>query len=112
LILKLRRRFGTETLKKQWLPSLATMENLASYALTEPLSGSDAASMQTIAKKEGDYYILNGSKCFISGGSASQIYVVMCKTGAKEVSAFLVEKGTKGFSFGKHENKVTCCRQS
>ena len=79
------------------------MEILASYCLTEPNSGSDAFSMKTTAKKEGDDYVLNGTKCFITGGSVSDLYLVFAKTGEKEVSSFLIPKGTEGLSFGKLE---------
>jgi isobutyryl-CoA dehydrogenase len=74
--------------------------------LTEPDSGSDAQAMKTFAKEEGDFYILNGSKAFISGAGASDLYLVMCKTGEKEVSCIAVEKGTPGLSLGKNEVKV------
>ncbi|KAK2504377.1 hypothetical protein MC885_010393 [Smutsia gigantea] len=86
------------------------MEKFASYCLTEPGSGSDAASLLTSAKRQGDRYILNGSKAFISGGGESDIYVVMCRTGGpgpKGISCILVEKGTPGLSFGKKEKKVS-----
>jgi len=82
------------------------MELLSSYCLTEPNSGSDSAAMATTVKKDGNDYVLNGSKCFISGGSVSDVYVVMCKTGPKEISTILVEKGTKGLSYGKLEEKL------
>jgi isobutyryl-CoA dehydrogenase len=82
------------------------MDKFASYCLTEPNSGSDAAAMKTYAKLQGDHYILNGSKCFISAGSSSDLYIVMCKTGEKEISTILVEKGTPGLAFGKLEKKV------
>jgi len=98
--------FGSQELKEKYIPQLVTMEKFSSYCLTEPNSGSDAAAMQTTAKEQGDYYVLNGSKCFISGGSVSDIYVVMAKTGDKEISCFLVEKGTPGLSFGKLEEKM------
>jgi len=78
--------------------------------LTEPDSGSDAAAMKTNAKEEGDHFILNGSKAFISGAGATDVYLVMAKTGAKEVSCFLIEKGTPGLSFGKNEIKVSKMR--
>jgi alkylation response protein AidB-like acyl-CoA dehydrogenase len=101
--------FGNEAQKKQYLPSLMTMEKLSSYCLTEPGSGSDAASLSTTAVKKGSDYMLNGSKAFISGGGVSDIYLVMARTGGegpKGISCFLVEKGTKGFSFGKKEDKL------
>lgn len=82
------------------------MDLIASYCLTEPNSGSDAVSMKTKAVQEGTDWLISGSKCFISGGSVSDLYLVMAKTGEKEVSAFLVPKGTKGLSFGKIEDKM------
>lgn len=75
------------------------MEYLSSYCLTEPNSGSDSRSMRTTAKKDGNDFVINGSKCFISGGSVSDVYIVMCKTGENEVSTILVEKGTKGNTY-------------
>jgi len=83
----------------------------SSYCLTEPDSGSDAQAMKTYAKDNGDHFILNGSKAFISGGGASDLYLIMCKTGEKEISCLGVEKGTPGLSFGKNEHKVIfyCC---
>ncbi|GBN47347.1 Isobutyryl-CoA dehydrogenase, mitochondrial [Araneus ventricosus] len=102
--------YGNEEQKKKWLPKLSTMEHFASYCLTEPNSGSDAASLSTTAKKEGDYYILNGTKAFISGGGESDIYVLMARTGQsgpKGISCLVVEKGTPGLSFGKKEKKVS-----
>lgn len=89
-------RHGKEELRQRILPKLTQLEILGSYCLTEPNSGSDAASMATTAKKAGENYIINGSKAFISGGGVSDVYVVMAKTGSSEnadvVSAFLVEK--------------------
>jgi alkylation response protein AidB-like acyl-CoA dehydrogenase len=102
-------RFGSDDLRKRYLPRLTTMELIASYCLTEPGSGSDAANMRTTAKLDGDHYVLNGGKAFISGGGVSDIYVVMARTGgegAKGVSAFVVEKGTEGLSFGANERKM------
>lgn len=102
-------RFGSEDLRRRYLPKLTTMELIASYALTEPGSGSDAAAMKTTAVKDGDAYVLNGSKAFISGAGTSDIYVVMTRTGgpgAKGVSAFVVEKDTPGLSFGAQEKKM------
>lgn len=102
-------RFGSEDLRGRYLPRLTTMELIASYCLTEPGSGSDAANMRTTARLDGDHYVLNGGKAFISGGGVSDVYVVMARTGgegAKGVSAFVVEKGTPGLSFGANERKM------
>lgn len=98
--------FGTLEQREKWLPSLFSYEKFASYCLTEPHSGSDAAALKTVAKQEGDYYTLNGSKMFITGGDASDIYLVMCKTGAKEISCIAVESPTEGLSFGRREQKL------
>ncbi|NP_001428066.1 isobutyryl-CoA dehydrogenase, mitochondrial isoform 4 [Homo sapiens] len=101
--------FGNEEQRHKFCPPLCTMEKFASYCLTEPGSGSDAASLLTSAKKQGDHYILNGSKAFISGAGESDIYVVMCRTGGpgpKGISCIVVEKGTPGLSFGKKEKKL------
>ena len=84
------------------------MDQFASYCLTEPGSGSDAASLSTKAVRDGDHLVLNGSKAFISGGGASDVYVVMCRTGAagpRGISCVVVEAGTPGLSFGKQERK-------
>jgi len=102
-------RFGNDAQRKKFLPSLVTMEKLASYCLTEPGSGSDAASLSTKAVRQGDYYVLNGSKAFISGGGDTDVYLIMVRTGAqgpKGISCVLVEKGTPGLSFGKKEQKL------
>jgi len=102
-------RFGSDDLRQRYLPRLTTMELIASYCLTEPGSGSDAAAMRTTARLDGDHYVLNGGKAFISGGGVSDVYVVMARTGgegAKGVSAFVVEKGTEGLSFGANERKM------
>jgi alkylation response protein AidB-like acyl-CoA dehydrogenase len=102
-------KFGSKALREAYLPRLATMELIASYCLTEPGSGSDAAALRTTARREGDHYVLNGSKAFISGAGVSDLYVVMVRTGeagAKGVSALVVEKGTPGLSFGANENKM------
>ncbi|XP_025098643.1 isobutyryl-CoA dehydrogenase, mitochondrial-like isoform X2 [Pomacea canaliculata] len=101
--------FGNEEQKKRWIPQLASMGCLASYCLTEPGSGSDAASLTTSARKDGDSYVLNGSKSFISGAGATDVYLVMCRTGEagpRGISCILVEKNTPGLSFGKKEKKV------
>ncbi|MBO9547197.1 isobutyryl-CoA dehydrogenase [Caulobacter sp.] len=102
-------RFGSDDLRQRYLPRLTTMQLIASYCLTEPGSGSDAANMRTTAKLDGDHYVLNGGKAFISGGGVSDVYVVMARTGgdgAKGVSAFVVEKGMEGLSFGANERKM------
>ncbi|MEM8635442.1 MAG: isobutyryl-CoA dehydrogenase [Pseudomonadota bacterium] len=102
-------RFGEEEQRQYWLPKLTSMELIASYCLTEPGSGSDAASMTTKALKDGDDYVLTGGKQFISGAGVSDIYVVMARTsddGAKGVSTFIVEKDTPGLSFGANERKM------
>lgn len=101
--------FGNTAQREKWIPQLATMEKFASYCLTEPGAGSDAASLSTTAKKDGDDLILNGSKAFISGGGATDVYLIMCRTGGegpKGISCVLVEKGMQGLSFGKKEKKV------
>lgn len=102
-------QFANDQLRKQWLPKLTSMQCLSSYCLTEPSAGSDAASLKTTAQLDGDHYILNGSKAFISGGSASDIYLCMVRTGeasAKGISCLLVEKDTPGLSFGNKEQKL------
>lgn len=78
----------------------------SSYCLTEPDSGSDAQAMKTVALEDGDDFILNGSKAFISGAGMSDLYFIMCKTGKEEVSCLVVEKGTAGLSFGRNEKKM------
>lgn len=102
--------YGNEEQKKNFLQRLATGEALGAYALSEPGAGSDVASMRTTAKKDGDDYILNGSKVWITNGGVADIYVVFAKTDVdakhRGISAFIVEKGTDGFSFGKKEQKL------
>ncbi|NUN67762.1 acyl-CoA dehydrogenase [Pseudanabaena biceps] len=101
--------FGDAALRARFVPALATMEKIGSYCLTEPGSGSDAAALRTTAKRDGDHYVLNGSKAFISGAGTSDLYVVMCRTGEagpKGVSAIVVEKDTPGLSFGGQERKM------
>ncbi len=101
--------FGTEEQRRQWLPKMCTMETLASYCLTEPGSGSDAAALKTKAERDGNQWKMNGAKAFISGGGHSDLYVVMARTGAdgpKGISAMLVEDGTPGLSFGANERKM------
>jgi alkylation response protein AidB-like acyl-CoA dehydrogenase len=102
-------RFGADELRRKYLPKLTSMEFIASYCLTEPGSGSDAAALATTARKDGGHYVLNGSKAFISGAGTSDIYVVMARTGGpgpKGISAFVVENGTPGLSFGGQEKKL------
>ncbi len=102
-------RFAGEEQRKRFLPTLTTMERIASYCLTEPGSGSDAAALKTRAVKDGDHYVLNGSKAFISGAGTSDVYVCMVRTGEegpKGISCIVVEKGTPGLSFGKKERKM------
>ncbi|MBJ8341124.1 isobutyryl-CoA dehydrogenase [Antrihabitans sp. YC3-6] len=102
-------KFGSEELRQQWVPGLASMELLSSYCLTEPGAGSDAAALSTKAVRDGDDYVLNGVKQFISGAGTSDVYVVMARTGAsgaKGISAFLVPKDVDGLSFGANEKKM------
>ncbi|RED15192.1 acyl-CoA dehydrogenase family protein [Parasphingopyxis lamellibrachiae] len=102
-------RFGGDEVKAKFLPKLVTMEHIASYALTEPGSGSDAAGLKTTAKLDGDHYVLNGTKQFISGAGFNDIYVVMVRTGehkSKGISCLVIEKDTPGLSFGKPEKKL------
>lgn len=102
-------RFGSAEQRERFLPKLTSMEHFASYCLTEPGAGSDAASLRTRAERDGDHYVLNGSKAFISGGGSSDVYVCMVRTGEagpKGISCIAVEKGTPGLSFGKQEHKL------
>jgi len=102
-------RFGGDALRKRFLPRLCTMEHFASYCLTEPGSGSDSASLATRAVRDGDHYVLDGTKAFISGGGVSDLYVVMARTGGRGprgISCLVVEKGTPGLSFGAPEKKL------
>ena len=102
--------FGNEEQKKKYLPQIASGEKLAAFALTEPEAGSDAGAVRTTAKRDGDYYILNGNKIFITNGGEADIYTVIALTnpekGARGASAFILEKGTPGFEFGKKEDKM------
>jgi alkylation response protein AidB-like acyl-CoA dehydrogenase len=102
-------RFGADQLRHRYLPRLTRMELIASYCLTEPGAGSDAASLRTTAKLDGDHYVLNGAKAFISGAGVSDVYVVMARTGgggAGGVSTFIVDLGAPGLSFGAQEKKM------
>ncbi len=101
--------FGNDEQRRRWLPDLTAMRRFASYCLTEPGSGSDAAALKTRAVLDGDSYVLNGTKAFISGGGASEVYVCMVRTGGegpKGISTIVVEKCTPGLSFGKQEKKL------
>lgn len=103
--------WGTEAIKGQWCGDLTMGQKLASYCLTEPGAGSDAGSLRTSAKKDGDHYVLNGSKMFISGAGATDILVVMARTGSSEdgprgISAFAVPADLAGISYGKNEDKM------
>tara|TARA_R100001079_G_scaffold105336_1_gene72596 strand:- start:2619 stop:3758 length:1140 start_codon:yes stop_codon:yes gene_type:complete len=101
--------FGSDAQRQAWLPRLTSMELIASYCLTEPGAGSDAASLKTRAVREGDDYVITGTKQFISGAGTSDVYVLMARTsddGAKGVSTFIIEKDTPGLSFGANERKM------
>lgn len=102
--------FGTEAQKKKYLPDLASGKKLAAFGLTEPNAGSDAGAIETTAKKDGNNYIINGTKHFITNGGEAETYVIIAMTdktkGSRGSSAFIVEKGTPGFSFGKKEEKM------
>jgi len=102
-------RFGDDAQRERFIPKLCTMEHFGSYCLTEPGAGSDAAALKMRAVRDGDSYVLNGVKQFISGAGAADIYVVMARTsdaGASGISTFVIEKGTPGLSFGVNEKKM------
>lgn len=102
-------RFGGAEVKARFLPELVRMEKIASYCLTEPGSGSDAAALKATAKRDGDHYVLNGTKQFISGAGINDIYVCMVRTSeekSKGISCLVIEKGTPGLSFGAPEKKL------
>jgi len=102
-------RFGTQSVKDKYLPSMVTMERIGSYCLTEPGSGSDAAALKTKAVKDGDHYVVTGTKQFISGGGENEIYVCMVRTGVdgpKGISCLVIEKDMPGVSFGAQERKL------
>lgn len=102
-------RFGDADVKGRYLPDLVTMERMASYCLTEPGSGSDAAALKTRAVRDGDHYIVSGSKQFISGGGENEVYVTMVRTGEegpKGISCLVIDKDTPGVSFGANERKL------
>lgn len=102
--------FGSEEQKAKYLPLLATGEWIGAWGLTEPNTGSDAGRMQCVAERDGDYYVINGAKNFITHGKSGQVAVVIVRTGAlldsRGMTAFVIEKGTPGFSAGKKENKL------
>ncbi len=101
--------FGSQAVKDKYLPSLITMERIASYCLTEPSSGSDAAALKTRAVLDGDHYVVNGSKQFISGAGENEVYVTMVRTGEdgpKGISCLVIEKDMPGVSFGANERKL------
>jgi alkylation response protein AidB-like acyl-CoA dehydrogenase len=102
-------RFGTQAVKDKYLPSMVTMERIGSYCLTEAGSGSDAAALKTRAVRDGDHYVVSGSKAFISGGGENEIYVTMVRTGVdgpKGISCLVIEKDMPGVSFGAQEKKL------
>lgn len=102
-------RFGSAELKSRYLPELLTMEQMASYCLTEPGSGSDAAALKTVARRDGDEYVVSGTKQFISGAGVNDLYVTMVRTGdagPKGISCLVIEKDMPGVSFGAKERKL------
>lgn len=98
--------YASKELKEKFLRLMTSLDLFASYCLTEPDSGSDAQAMKSFAKDAGDHFVLSGSKAFISGAGSSDLYLVMCKTGPKEVSCLIVEKNMTGLSFGANEHKM------
>ena len=102
--------FGNEEQKKKYLPKLATAEHIGAWGLTEPNTGSDAGNMKCVAVKDGNDWVINGTKCWITHGNSSDVAVVICRTGEPRTrdncTAFVVERGTPGFSAGKKENKL------
>ncbi|PKV66796.1 acyl-CoA dehydrogenase family protein [Pontibacter ramchanderi] len=103
-------QFGNEAQKKQYLPKLATAEWIGAWGLTEPNTGSDAGNMRTVAVQDGDYYVINGAKNFITHGKTGNVAVVIVRTGevgdSHGMTAFIIEKGTPGFSAGRKEDKL------
>ncbi|MFN6946851.1 MAG: acyl-CoA dehydrogenase [Cytophagaceae bacterium] len=103
-------QFGNDQQKQKWLPKLATAEWIGAWGLTEPNTGSDAANMKTVAKEDGDYFVINGAKNFITHGKSGDVAVVIVRTGEqgdkRGATAFVIEKGTPGFSAGRKENKL------
>lgn len=103
-------QFGNEDQKKRWLPKLASAEWIGAWGLTEPNTGSDAGNMQTVAKKDGDHWVINGAKNFITHGKSGNVAVIMARTGEPRdshgMTAFVLEKGLDGFTAGRKENKL------
>ena len=103
-------QFGSEEQKQKYLPKLASGEWIGAWGLTEPNTGSDAGNMRTVAKKDGDHYVLNGAKNFITHGKSGNVAVVIVRTGevgdSHGMTSFIIEKGTPGFTSGKKENKL------
>lgn len=103
-------KFGNEAQRRKWIPKLASGEWIGSWGLTEPNTGSDAGRMQCVARQDGDDWIINGTKNFITHGISSNVTVVIARTGelldSRGMTAFVVERGTQGFSGGKKENKL------
>ena len=108
--------YGTEEQKQKYLPDLLSGKKLGAFGLTEPNAGTDASGQQTRAEEDGDYYVLNGAKCFITNGGYADVFVVMAMTdksqGNHGITAFIVEKGDEGFSIGKTEDKMGICASS
>ena len=98
--------FGNQNVKERFVPDLCSLNKIRSYCLTEPGAGSDAGGLRTKAEKSGDYYIINGTKSFISGGGFSDIYVTMVKTDENSISTLVIEKDAEGLSFGSQEKKM------
>jgi len=102
--------YGSDEQKQRFLPAIAAGEKLAAFGLTEPMAGSDAGSIRTTARRDGDHYVLNGTKVFITNGEEADVYTTVALTqpekGARGASCFIIEKGTPGFSFGKKEHKM------
>ena len=103
-------QFGNDEQKKKWLPKLSSAEWIGAWGLTEPNTGSDAMNMKTVGVQDGDHWIINGAKCWITHGKSSQVAVIMVRTGdardSKGITAFVIEKDTPGFTSGKKENKL------
>ena len=102
-------KFAAQEQRQAWLPKLCSMDWIASYCLTEPAAGSDAAALKTRAVRDGDHYIVNGTKQFISGAGSNEVYLTMVRTGgdgADGISTLLIEKDTPGISFGANEKKM------